>query len=690
MIRHGTSYRLIRRCFIPSDLWIVRNTQRPFLLQRFYACDEGAGKGKSGKGSTARVEECIPHVGTPKKIPAANMRKCPPPPKIKIPSTAPVKTPKVYCPCPRPGDICDQQPQYPECRLGGHRNPVVQNCRKPNMMEDCCRICPCPEDPAESKKKFRRHLWLALLMLALFAFTMYKLMKKEEEEVVQEVALVPRKQRRKRLPCKEPKNSYDIPNSVPYLLIGGGAAAFSAFRSIKTLDPKAQVLVITNESEFPYMRPPLSKEMWFHDDPELLEKLKYKQWNGKVSSVFFEPESFYKETKDLLSSSKGGVAVARGWKVVKVDPYNRKAILEDGYSITYGKCLIATGSIPKTLPVFDRAGPGVANMIQTFRDVFDFQDLHDMAEEYDTIAIIGGGFLGSELACALARYGRKRKTRIIQIFKESGNMGKILPEYLSLWTKKKVEAEGVEVISNSRVTDAFAQDGKLNLVLSTGQRILVDHCVVAVGARPNTDMAETSGLETHKKLGGYLVNAELEARSHLYIAGDAACFYDMKLGRRRIEHHDHAVVSGKLAGENMVGAAKPYHHQSMFWSDLGPEVGYEAIGIVDSKLPTVGVFAKKTEKDSPEAVVKATGDNIRSQTEAKAAPIPPAKGSPKPPQPGEDFGKGVIFYLRDDIVVGIVTWNVFSRMQIARQVLKEEKKYEDLNEVAKLFNIHDE
>lgn len=71
----------------------------------------------------------------------------------------------------------------------------------------------------------------------------------------------------------------------------------------------------------------------------------------------------------------------------------------------------------------------------------------------------------------------------------------------------------------------------------------------------------------------------------------------------------------------MVGAAKPYHHQSMFWSDLGPDVGYEAIGIVDSTLPTVGVFAKKTEKDSPEAVVTATGDNIRSQTEAVSSSV---------------------------------------------------------------------
>ena len=83
-------------------------------------------------------------------------------------------------------------------------------------------------------------------------------------------------------------------------------------------------------------------------------------------------------------------------------------------------------------------------------------------------------------------------------------------------------------------------------------------------------------------------------------AGDAACFYDVKLGRRRVEHHDHAVVSGRLDGENMTGSGKPYWHQSMFWSDLGPEVGYEAIGVDDSDLPTVSVFAKASEADTNE------------------------------------------------------------------------------------------
>ena len=79
------------------------------------------------------------------------------------------------------------------------------------------------------------------------------------------------------------------------------------------------------------------------------------------------------------------------------------------------------------------------------------------------------------------------------------------------------------------------------------------------------ELALNSGFEVDPNLGGFLVNAELQARNSIYVAGDAACFYDIKLGRRRVEHHDHAVVSGRLAGENMAGARKPYWHQSMFW-----------------------------------------------------------------------------------------------------------------------------
>ncbi|NXK68294.1 AIFM1 factor, partial [Sylvietta virens] len=108
-------------------------------------------------------------------------------------------------------------------------------------------------------------------------------------------------------------------------------------------------------------------------------------------------------------------------------------------------------------------------------------------------------------------------------------------------------------------------------------------------------------------------------------------------------------------------------------SDLGPNVGYEAIGLVDSSLPTVGVFAKATAKDTPKSATEQSGTGIRSEseTEAEASEVQISQSSspaPQVPKQGEDYGKGVIFYLRDKVVVGIVLWNIFNRMPIARKV----------------------
>lgn len=162
-------------------------------------------------------------------------------------------------------------------------------------------------------------------------------------------------------------------------------------------------------------------------------------------------------------------------------------------------------------------------------------------------------------------------------------MDQILPQYLSEWATKKAMSEGVTCIPSSEVEDYSYKNGQLSLILSTNrivglysksnlnisqhykelsfllylhEKVDADQVVVAVGVEPNTDFAVASHLEIDPDIGGFLVNAELEARSNLWVAGDAACFYDIRLGRRRVEHHDHAVISGRLAGENMTGAGK--------------------------------------------------------------------------------------------------------------------------------------
>ncbi|XP_055054846.2 apoptosis-inducing factor 1, mitochondrial isoform X2 [Misgurnus anguillicaudatus] len=483
----------------------------------------------------------------------------------------------------------------------------------------------------------------------------------------------------------------DVPEHASYLLIGGGTASFAAARSIRARDPGARVLIITEESDLPYMRPPLSKELWFSDDPKVTETLHFKQWNGKERSIYFQPPTFYVDPIDLAKVENGGVAVLTGRKVVHMDVRENKVKLSDGAEISYDKCLIATGGVPRNLQVVERAGEEVKKRTTLFRKIEDFRSLEKISREVKSITIIGGGFLGSELACAIGRRSTDIGLEVIQMYPEKGNMGKVLPEYLSNWTTEKVRKEGVNVMTEAVVKNVTYKDGKLEIKLKDGRHVTTDHIVAAVGLEPSVELAKSAGLEVDSDFGGYRVNAELQARSNIWVAGDAACFYDIKLGRRRVEHHDHAVVSGRLAGENMTGANKPYWHQSMFWSDLGPDVGYEAIGIVDSSLPTVGVFAKATAKDTPKAATEQSGTGIRSESETEEVASTVKAGAPAPPnQQKEDYGKGVIFYLRDKVVVGVVLWNVFNRMPIARKIIKDGEEHADLNEVAKLFNIHED
>ncbi|KAH8289892.1 hypothetical protein KR018_000189 [Drosophila ironensis] len=484
-----------------------------------------------------------------------------------------------------------------------------------------------------------------------------------------------------------PPSSESLPKHVPYLIIGGGTAAFSAFRAIKSNDATAKVLMVSNEFRKPYMRPPLSKELWYTPNPneDPIKDYRFKQWTGSERSLFFEPDEFFLAPEKLDGSDHGGISVAQGFAVKKVDANKRVVTLNDGYEIGYNTCLIATGCSPKNLPMFRDAPPSVREKIMVYRTPDDFDRLRRLAAQKRSITIVGNGFIGSELACSLAHYSKDHGGgKVYQVFQEEGNMSRVLPGYLSRWTMAKMQAQGVCVIPNAMVKNATRDESQLKVELNNGMTLLSDIVVVCVGCSANTDLAGPSSLEVDRSLGGFVVNAELEARTNLYVAGDASCFYDPLLGRRRVEHHDHSVVSGRLAGENMTGAKKPYTHQSMFWSDLGPEIGYEGIGLVDASLPTVGVFALPT-KEAKRV------DQLPESQEKGSVKVPTPQSDAPPvtcETDSENYGKGVIFYLKNGKVVGVLLWNLFNRIGLARTIINQNAKYEDLNELAKLFEIH--
>lgn len=480
----------------------------------------------------------------------------------------------------------------------------------------------------------------------------------------------------------------NLPEKVPYLLVGGGTASHSAMRSIRGHDAKAKVLIVGNEPHGPYMRPSLSKELWL-SDRDMRRDLNFKWWNGKERSIFYEIDEFFIPIDKLDQRETGGVSMINNMHVNRLDPDERIAYLENGQTIKYEKCLLAPGGKPKTLPELQAAPDKVKDRIVYFRTAEDFLKLEQIAHTAKRIVIIGGGFLGSELACSLAANRRSQdkvpKDQVIyQIYPEAGNLDRVLPRHLSEYVSKKVEKEGAHLIPNVEVKHvALADDNSIAISLSNGDVIKTDYIVCAVGLEPDVELARSSGLEVDEKTGGYLVNSELEARSNIWVAGDASCFYDIKLGRRRVEHHDHAVNSGKLAGSNMAGNSKPYTHQSMFWSDLGTDISFEAVGIIDSSLPTVSIFA------DPKDLT--TSSNDQGESDGKQDEVKSNKTTTTTADNNEEedkYQKGVVFYLKDNVIVGILMWNLFSRLTIARRILNEQKEYDDLNEVAKLFNYY--
>lgn len=676
MLKHLVTLGNTSKQSIPKIRVLYYDTQ---FFRLYTSSGKKDGQGSDKTGRTKLVSEC-----TPKPLKPPSPEICSPA-QQKGSGGAQPYPPDAPKDCKRPHiDTCPPAPKGPDCIPGIQKvNPRIQECGKPSMMDDMPQP-DCPWDD-QNKKKQRTYNWVLLLGALFAAGSIYALTKLDLSTKPDDSQPVKKKKKKsKRRPfiiTKNPPLSQDIPSKVPYVLIGGGTASFAAFRAIKSNDPTAKVLVIGSEPFFPYMRPPLSKELFYSDDRAKAEQKIFKQWNGQERSVFYEPDDFYTDCKELLESKNGGVAVARGWIVKKIDVVEQKIYLEDNKQISYEKCLIATGAQPKNLPVFEEADDEIKQKVTLYRNLFDFDELEDIiADGAKSIAIVGGGFLGSELACALAQRGKSQRLQVTQIFKENGNMGKVLPDYLCKWVTKKVKKQGVDVITNAEVEDVDLDKKQLVLSLSNGKKVKADQVIVAVGVEPNTQLAEASDLEVDKEEGGFVVNAELEARTNLYSAGDCACFFDIKLGRRRVEHHDQAVVSGRLAGENMSTDKKsPYKHQSMLWSDLGPDIGYEAIGRISSDYPTVGVYAKVVKDEVEEQ--KAADEQGEDQTAAEAS---------KEEQEKEEYDKGVIFYLKEGVVVGIVMWNIYNRMNIARQVLEDENKYEDLNEVAKLFNIHEQ
>lgn len=373
-----------------------------------------------------------------------------------------------------------------------------------------------------------------------------------------------------------------------YLIVGGGMAADAALRGIRELDPVGTVGMVSAEPHPPYNRPPLSKGLW------------------KGQSV----DEIWRHADDLAAE------VHLGHRIVALDLERSQATDEQGQVYGFEKVLLATGSTPRRFPF------GGTDILY-YRTYDDYRHLRALAQHAESFAVIGGGFIGSEMAAAL-RFANKRVTLI---FPEGGIGARLFPADLARFLVDFYREKGVEVRPGEGVVGLERQGQDLNLQLQSGQTLTVQGVVAGIGVFPSIELAQQAGLRVED---GIVVNELGQTDApNVYAAGDVARFYNPTLQAwLRVEHEDHANTHGLTVGRNMAGAHEPYHHLPFFYSDLF-ELGYEAVGILDSRLETVSDWK-------------------------------------------DPFREGVVYYLEEGRVRGVLLWNTWGKVDAARALIAEQ------------------
>ena len=374
--------------------------------------------------------------------------------------------------------------------------------------------------------------------------------------------------------------------------------ADSAVQGIREIDPEGSIGMLSSEPDAPYDRPPLTKGLW----------------KGQALDTIWRKTAANK------------VHLLPGRTVTAID-FPKKTVTDDQKTVyTFGKLLLATGGSPRRLPFGD-------DTIIYFRTLADYRRLRELAQNGRRFAVIGGGFIGSELAAALTMNGKQ----VVMLFPGSAVCDRIFPADLAKFVTEYYRKKGIEILAGETAVDLGKRADQLVLKTKSNKEVVVDGVVAGVGIAPNTDLARSIGAEVDN---GIVVDEFLRStKADVYAAGDVARFYNPTLETNlRVEHEDNANTMGKLAGRNMAGSAEPYHHLPFFYSDLF-DLGYEAVGELDS--------------------------NLKVTVDWK-----------------EQYREGVIYYQREGRVRGVLLWNIFGQVDAARRLIAKKRpvRAEELKE----------
>ncbi len=332
---------------------------------------------------------------------------------------------------------------------------------------------------------------------------------------------------------------------IDYLLVGGGLASAKCAAKLRELGATGRVMIVGDEAQLPYNRPPLSKGLLL--GYETAEQI----------AVF--DQGFY---------STRQIELTMGVKAVRADAAKKTVALSDGRQLSYSALLVATGTSARRL-----SAPGAElDGVHYLRNLDDALAIKGAAKQGTAGVIVGAGFIGMELAAAFAENG----VDTTMLVRDSGLFTRLGSEALTKFFGDFYTQHGLKIIFNDEV-DHFSGDGALNsLTTKNGQEIRADLAAVGIGVTANIEWLEGSGVEVDR---GVVVDEQLRsAADGVFAAGDVAVYYDPIFQKqRRVEHWDNAIKQGELVAANMLGGTLAVDYVAYFYSDLF-DISWEWLG----------------------------------------------------------------------------------------------------------------
>ncbi|MCO5150914.1 MULTISPECIES: NAD(P)/FAD-dependent oxidoreductase [unclassified Shinella] len=337
-----------------------------------------------------------------------------------------------------------------------------------------------------------------------------------------------------------------------FVIVGAGECGARAAFALREKGFDGTITLIGNEDHLPYERPPLSKEaLVAGDGPKLVA--------------------------DAERYAAAGIAVLCGRPVIEIDRTARRVLLGDGTAVPYDKLLLATGARPRSLP-----GTVCGGRIAALRSHDDAARIRAYLVEGSHIAILGGGFIGLELAASARKLGAS--VTLIEGLPRILSRG--VPAEIAAIVASRHAEEGVEVLCAAKVAGIEERPGEVRLTLEDGRVVAASLLVVGIGAVPNTELAEMAGLAVDN---GIAVDGLLRTSDpDILAAGDCTSYPLPLYGDRRVrlESWRNAQEQGQLAAANMLGGGEAHSAVPWFWSDQY-DMTLQIAGLADDAATTV-------------------------------------------------------------------------------------------------------